>query len=152
MSMRIGVNYTPRVGWFHSWLDLDLDAVKEDFQAIATLGMDHVRIFPLWPLLQPNRGLIRPRAVADVVAVVDAAAAAGLRVSVDALNGHLSSYDFLPSWVTTWHEINLFTDPVALADALTRALDDTSEERAQKMHVFPEISLYLPRLAYGSAM
>ncbi|MDO5735361.1 MAG: hypothetical protein Q4P15_02680 [Propionibacteriaceae bacterium] len=112
--MRIGVNYTPRVGWFHSWLDLDLDAVKEDFQAIAMLGMDHVRIFPLWPLLQPNRGLIRPRAVADVISVVDAAAAAGLGVSVDALNGHLSSYDFLPSWVTTWHQQNLFTDPVAL--------------------------------------
>lgn len=113
--MRVGVNYTPRAGWFHSWLDLDLDQVKADFDAIAGLGLDHVRVFPLWPLLQPNRGLIRPRAVADLLGVVDAAAASGLQVSVDALNGHLSSYDFLPAWVTTWHRLNLFTDEVALA-------------------------------------
>lgn len=122
--MRIGVNYTPRVGWFHSWLDLDLESVKADFDQIAELGLDHVRVFPLWPLLQPNRGLIRPTAVADLVAVVDAAAASGLQVSVDALNGHLSSYDFLPSWVVTWHRQNLFTDEVALAGeaALVREL------------------------------
>ena len=113
--MHVGVNYTPRKGWFHSWLDLDLDETAADFEAIARLGLDHVRVFPLWPLLQPNRGLIRPRAVADVVAVADAAHAAGLRVSVDALNGHLSSYDFLPSWVTTWHWANLFTDEVAVS-------------------------------------
>ncbi len=113
--MQIGVNYTPRVGWFHSWLDLDLDQTKSDFDAIAGLGLDHIRMFPLWPLVQPNRGLIRPRAIADVVAVVDAAHASGLKVSVDALNGHLSSYDFLPSWVTTWHQTNLFTGEVAVA-------------------------------------
>lgn len=113
--MRIGVNYTPRQGWFHSWLDLDLDSVKADFDAIAGLGLDHLRVFPLWPLLQPNRGLIRPSAIADLVSLVDAAHAAGLAVSVDALNGHLSSYDFLPSWVTTWHQTNLFTGEVAVA-------------------------------------
>ena len=109
--MRFGVNYTPRVGWFHSWLDLDAGLVAEDMAAIAELGADHVRIFPLWPLLQPNRTLIRPEAVDDVLTVVDAAGGAGLSVTVDALQGHLSSFDFLPSWVATWHGRNLFTDP-----------------------------------------
>lgn len=113
--MRIGVNYTPREGWFHSWLDLNLDSIRADFDQIAGLGLDHVRVFPLWPLLQPNRGLIRPGAIRDLLGVVDAAQAAGLAVSVDALNGHLSSYDFLPSWVVTWHRQNLFTDEVAVA-------------------------------------
>lgn len=112
--MRVGVNYTPRVGWFHSWLDLDLAETARDFEAIAGLGLDHVRIFPLWPLLQPNRTLIRPSALDDVLRVVDAAHATGLAVSVDALNGHLSSYDFLPSWVGTWHRRNLFTDERAI--------------------------------------
>ncbi|WP_196716981.1 glycoside hydrolase 5 family protein [Actinomyces trachealis] len=122
--MRFGVNYTPRVGWFHSWLDLDLGLVAEDMAAIAELGLDHVRIFPLWPLLQPNRTLIRTRAVDDVLAVVDAAAAVGLTVTVDALQGHLSSFDFLPSWVTTWHQRNLFTDPEVVSGqrALVRTL------------------------------
>jgi endo-1,4-beta-mannosidase len=120
--VRFGVNYTPRLGWFHSWLDLDLDAVGEDLAAIASLGADHVRLFPLWPLLQPNRTLIRPRALEDVRAVVDVAASAGLDAVVDVVQGHLSSFDFVPSWLTSWHRRNMFTDPevVAATAALVR--------------------------------
>lgn len=124
LTPRFGVNYTPRIGWFHSWLDLAPDAVAEDLAAIASLGVDHVRIFPLWPLLQPNRTLIRPRALEDVRTVVDAAAAVGLDVVVDALQGHLSSFDFVPSWLSSWHRRNMFTDPevVSAAAELVRAL------------------------------
>ena len=124
--MRFGVNYTPRVGWFHSWLDLDLDEVRRDFEQIAGLGLDHVRIFPLWDLIQPNRGLIRPAGLAAVADMVDAAGEAGLDVNVDALQGHLSSFDFLPAWLTTWHERNMFTDPEALAgqESYVRALGE----------------------------
>ncbi|MFV0254513.1 MAG: glycosyl hydrolase [Beutenbergiaceae bacterium] len=109
--MNIGVNYTPRAGWFHSWLDFDPGAVRADLAAISGLGLDHVRIFPLWTLLQPHRGLLRQRAVDQVVEVLDIAHEVGLRVWIDALNGHLSSFEFLPPWVTTWHRSNLFTDP-----------------------------------------
>lgn len=113
--LRWGVNYTPSEGWFHSWQDFDLDAVRADFESIASLGLDHVRIFPLWPLLQPNRSLIRPAGIADVGRVADAAAEFGLDVSVDGLQGHLSSFDFLPSWVTSWHRRNIYTDPQVIA-------------------------------------
>ncbi len=110
--MRFGVNYTPSAGWFHHWLDFDLDVVHRDFDSIASLGADHVRIFPLWSIFQPNRTLIRPQALKDLGALVDAAAEHGLEVSVDALQGHLSSFDFLPAWVTSWHRANLFSDPL----------------------------------------
>ncbi|MFD0144867.1 MULTISPECIES: glycoside hydrolase 5 family protein [unclassified Streptomyces] len=111
---RFGVNYTPSRGWFHHWLDFDLDEVRTDLDAIAALGLDHLRVFPLWPVFQPNRTLIRPRAVAQLVALVDAAAERGLDVAVDGLQGHLSSFDFRPSWTLTWHRRNLFTDPDVL--------------------------------------
>ncbi|WP_309050821.1 glycosyl hydrolase [Streptomyces sp.] len=111
---RFGVNYTPSRGWFHHWLDFDLDAVRADLDSIAALGLDHVRVFPLWPVFQPNRALIRPRAVEQLVSLVDAAAERGLDVAVDGLQGHLSSFDFLPSWTVTWHRRNLFTDPDVL--------------------------------------
>ena len=111
---RFGVNYTPSAGWFHHWLDFDLDAVRADFDSIAALGLDHVRVFPLWPLFQPNRTLIRPRAVEQLTALVDAAGERGLDVAVDGLQGHLSSFDFLPSWTRTWHRRNIFTDPEVL--------------------------------------
>ncbi|MEU1663690.1 glycosyl hydrolase [Streptomyces sparsogenes] len=109
--MRFGVNYTPTHGWFHHWLDFDLDEVRADLDSIAGLGLDHIRVFPLWPLFQPNRTLIRPRAIEQLVALTDAAAERGLEVNVDGLQGHLSSFDFVPSWTTTWHRRNLFADP-----------------------------------------
>ncbi|MFG2804101.1 glycoside hydrolase 5 family protein [Streptomyces massasporeus] len=113
-AVRFGVNYTPSEGWFHHWLDFDLDSVRADLDSIAALGLDHVRVFPLWPYFQPNRTLIRPRAVEQLVALADAAAERGLDVNVDGLQGHLSSFDFLPAWTRTWHRRNLFTDSDAL--------------------------------------
>ncbi|MFE0475779.1 glycosyl hydrolase [Streptomyces sp. NPDC058947] len=113
-AVRFGVNYTPSEGWFHHWLDFNLDSVRADLDSIAALGLDHVRVFPLWPYFQPNRTLIRPRAVEQLVALADAAAERGLDVNVDGLQGHLSSFDFLPAWTRTWHRRNLFTDPDVL--------------------------------------
>ncbi|GAA3521681.1 glycoside hydrolase 5 family protein [Actinocatenispora rupis] len=109
--LRFGVNYTPSKHWFHSWYAMDLDATRRDLAQIAALGVDHIRAFCLWPVFQPNATFVNPRAVDDLRALVDAAADAGLDVTVDAIQGHLSSFDFYPSWTLTWHESNLFTDP-----------------------------------------
>ncbi|MFE5735610.1 glycoside hydrolase 5 family protein [Streptomyces celluloflavus] len=113
--LRFGANYTPTQGWFHHWLDFDLDAVRADLDSIAALGLDHIRVFPLWPVFQPNRTLIRPRAVEQLVQLADAAAERGLDVNVDGLQGHLSSFDFLPAWTQTWHRRNIFSDPEVLS-------------------------------------
>jgi hypothetical protein len=128
--VRFGANYTPSVDWMYAWLDLRPDDVRRDFEALAGLGLDHVRVLPLWPVLQPNRSLIRPAALADVRQVVDIAAEFGLDASVDALQGHLSSFDFVPAWLLSWHRTNMFTDPVAieaqaaLVEAMAGALTD----------------------------
>ncbi|TPQ23002.1 glycosyl hydrolase [Streptomyces sporangiiformans] len=113
-ALRFGVNYTPRRGWFHSWHDFDPGQAREDLAQIAGLGLDHVRVFHLWPLLQPNRTLVRPAAVDQLVRLVDLAAEAGLDVLVDGVQGHLSSFDFYPEWTRSWHHRNVFTDPDAV--------------------------------------
>lgn len=129
-GLRFGVNYTPSNGWFYSWLDPDWSAVRRDMEAIAGLGLDHVRILPLWPVLQPNRMLVRRQALEDVRRTVEIAADAGLDSSVDVVQGHLSSFDFVPSWLVSWHARNIFTDPevvdaqVRLVDALDETLSD----------------------------
>ncbi|WP_436500472.1 glycoside hydrolase 5 family protein [Actinokineospora sp. HUAS TT18] len=110
MTPRYGANYVPSTGWFYSWLDFSADAVRRDFADLAGLGLDHVRVFPVWPWVQPNRGLIRRRAVDDLLTTIDIASEFGLGVAVDLLQGHLSSFDFLPSWVLTWHQASVFTD------------------------------------------
>ncbi|MFE4196685.1 glycosyl hydrolase [Paenarthrobacter sp. NPDC056912] len=111
---RFGANYTPSRGWFHHWLDFNIDEIRYDLDSIAGLGLDHVRVFALWPHFHPNRSLIRGQSLEDLRAMVDAAAERGLDVSVDGLQGHLSSFDFLPAWTQTWHAKNLFTDPKIL--------------------------------------
>jgi hypothetical protein len=115
VSARFGVNYVPSGDWFYSWLSPRWDSIRRDLDAIAGLGLDHVRVLPLWPVLQPNRTLIRSEGLADVRRVVQLAGEAGLDASVDALQGHLSSFDFVPSWLSSWHRRNMFTDPDCVA-------------------------------------
>lgn len=130
-GLRFGANYTPSQSWMFSWMQLDLDEVRRDFEGLAGLGLDHVRLMPLWPQLQPNRTWVRPQAVEDVRAVVDAATEFGLDASVDALQGHLSSFDFVPAWLDTWHRRNMFTDPDAVAGQalLVRSLAEGLADR-----------------------
>jgi hypothetical protein len=109
------VNYVPSGDWFYSWLAPRWDSIRRDLDAIAGLGLDHVRVLPLWPVLQPNRTLIRTAGLADVRRVVQLAGEAGLDASVDAIQGHLSSFDFVPSWLSSWHRRNMFTDPECVA-------------------------------------
>ena len=121
---RFGVNYVPRSGWFHSWLSPRWDEIRRDLDTIAGLGLDHVRIFPFWPILQPNRTLIREEALADVRTMAQLAGESGLEVAVDVVQGHMSSFDFVPAWLTSWHRRNMFSDPdvVAAQVDLTAAL------------------------------
>jgi endo-1,4-beta-mannosidase len=112
--MRFGVNYTPSHGWFHSWLHPDWDSIQRDLDAIAELGMDHVRLFPLWPVLQPNRTWINRDGVEDVRHMASLADERGLDVYSDVIQGHLSSFDFVPAWLVSWHETSMFSDPEAV--------------------------------------
>jgi hypothetical protein len=48
------VNYTPSHSWWFCWNDWNIDPIKQDLDAIAGLGADHLRIFLIWPFFQPN--------------------------------------------------------------------------------------------------
>ena len=132
---RFGANYVPSSGWFYSWLDYDGAAVRRDFADLAGIGLDHVRVFPVWPWIQPNRAIVRERAIEDLLDTVDAAAEHGLTVAVDLIQGHLSSFDFLPSWVLTWHKSSLFEDPT-VRDGLTAYVGTVARAVATKPNVF----------------
>jgi len=74
------------------------------------------------------------KAVEQLVELVRIGASAGLDVSVDGIQGHLSSFDFYPSWTQTWHHRNVFTDPdviegqaLLLCARLATALRDEPE-------------------------
>src|SRR5699024_6913435 len=69
---------------------------------------------------------IRAKALADVRTVVQIACETGLDAAVDVIQGHMSSYDFVPAWLSSWHARNMFTDAdVVQAQAdLTAALHE----------------------------
>jgi len=98
-GLRFGANYVPRKNWWYCWLDWDQQAVVEDLAAIASLGLDHIRIQCLWPFFQPGITNINERALANLHALLDAAAGAGLDVEVTVLNGWMSGLSFMPAWV-----------------------------------------------------
>ncbi|WP_327107265.1 glycoside hydrolase 5 family protein [Nonomuraea glycinis] len=134
--LRFGANYVPSSGWFYGALDrAAADAVRRDFEDLAGIGLDHVRVFPIWPWIQPNRSLIRQAPIDDLLGLIDLAAEFELSVSVDLIQGHLSSFDFLPSWVLTWHRRSLFTDPEVRA-GLVAYVDRLAREVATRANVF----------------
>jgi endo-1,4-beta-mannosidase len=135
ITPRFGANYVPSSGWFYSSLDYDAAAVRRDLADLAGLGLDHVRVFPIWPWIQPNRAVIRERAIADLLDTIDAAAEVGLTVAVDLVQGHLSSFDFLPAWVLTWHRRSLFEDS-AVRDGLHHYVDTVTRAVAGRENVF----------------
>jgi endo-1,4-beta-mannosidase len=114
-TLRFGVNYIPRKNWWYCWLDWDQQPIIDDLSVIASLGMDHIRIQCLWPFFQPGISNVSERALANLHALLDAAAGAGLDVEVTVLNGWMSGLSFLPAWVAPlkrpYDRGNIFTDP-----------------------------------------
>ncbi len=128
---RFGANYTPSQDWMFQWMGIDADVVRADFEALAGLGLDHVRVFPLWPVLQPNRTLIRRKALDDIALVADIAAEFELDIAVDVIQGHMSGFDFVPAWLVNWHDGNMFTDEKAIQAqaALVAAVYDAVRDK-----------------------
>jgi endo-1,4-beta-mannosidase len=105
--VRFGVNYVPSRNWWYSWVDWDAASISDDLQAIAALGMDHIRIHCLWPIFQPNPNRISQAAMDRLVELLDLADAAKLDVEVTVLDGWLSGFIFAPAWQGGR---NMFTD------------------------------------------
>jgi endo-1,4-beta-mannosidase len=112
---RFGANYVPSRRWWFSWVDWDADAIAQDLQALAALGLDHIRIHCLWPVFQPNATYVSEAALARLAELMDLADQAGLDVVVTVLDGWLSGFFFDPPWRGGRVKRNLFTDPEMIA-------------------------------------
>ena len=98
VPLRFGVNYTPRRLWWYCWQDWNQQAILEDMEGIASLGVDHIRAQCLWPVFQPGINVVNQKAVDALALLLDAADRSGLDVEVTVLNGWMSGLSFLPAW------------------------------------------------------
>ncbi len=96
--LRFGVNYTPRHLWWYCWQEWDQQAIFDDLEGIASLGMDHIRAQCLWPIFQPGINVVNERAIENLQLLLDAADQCELDVEVTVLNGWMSGLSFLPAW------------------------------------------------------
>ena len=118
--VRFGVNFVPRKRWWYCWLDWDQQAIQDDLDGVAALGLDHVRIQLLWPFFQPGISTVSDRALANLHSLLDAADKAALDVEVTVLNGWMSGLCFIPPWVaplaSPWDIKvgNMFTSPAVI--------------------------------------
>lgn len=140
-----GVNYWPRRKAMYWWSDFDEAEVADEFDVIASLGMDLVRIFLLWDDWQETADFVSPQRLRDLAKVCDIASSRGLGLDVTFFTGHMSGPNWVPGWmlapdasrhasphvrqvvsggrVVDTAYLNMFHDPVALAAG--RLLVDT---------------------------
>jgi hypothetical protein len=111
-KVRFGVNYVPRRHWWYCWLNWDQQSIAEDLEAVAALGMDHIRIQCLWPFFQPGINYINETVLDRLHALLDCADRAGLDVEITVLNGFMSGLFFMPPWVEPLaKKSNIFSSP-----------------------------------------
>lgn len=112
---RFGVNYVPSRNWFYSWQKLNFDDVKRDFEAISTLGVDHIRMHLRWDLFQLNGKYVAEDMLYSLRHILDIAEDYQLMVQVTVLDGWMSGFWFMPSF--TWDK-HIFTDEEQIANQL----------------------------------
>jgi endo-1,4-beta-mannosidase len=92
------VNYTPSHNWWFCWNDWNIDPIKRDLDALAGLGADHLRIFPIWPFFQPNSAWVSPAHLDRLSELISAMGERGMDAVVTVFTGQLSGPRFLPSF------------------------------------------------------
>lgn len=119
---RFGVDYTPSKNWYYCWNDFDPDAIARDFDAIAALGADHLRVMLLWPDFQPNPRWVSEAHLARFDRLMQLAGERKLAVCATMLNGWLSGYGFRPTFddrnkfyesATEWAALEIYFRHVA---------------------------------------
>jgi len=106
-----GVNYWPRRKAMYWWGDFDRVEVADEFDVIADLGMDVVRIFLLWDHWQPAPHTVSPRRLADLGLVCDIASERGLGLDITFFTGHMSGPSWAPSWLLDLTRKKVYPSP-----------------------------------------
>ncbi len=95
----LGVNYWPRRKAMYWWANFDADEVREEFELIASLGMNTVRLFLLWDDWQPTADSVSVERMKDFAIVCDIAAENNLQLDVTFFTGHMSGPNWSPRWL-----------------------------------------------------
>jgi hypothetical protein len=107
----MGANYIPSRRWLANLDAWDPAAVEADLAALRGIGVDALRWFPLWPLVQPRPDGVDAAKLRRIDELVDLAGKHGIHLQIAVLNGWMSGFTFLPPWA----DGPIFSDPAIVA-------------------------------------
>jgi len=133
----VGCNYWASHAGTAMWRDWNEEIVREDFKKMAAIGLQLIRVFPLWPDFQPlqllrgdhgcekelrlgeqplshddaGRAGVDPVMIERFRIMADIAAAAGLKLSVGLVTGWMSGRLFVPP---AFEGKNVLNDPLVI--------------------------------------
>jgi endo-1,4-beta-mannosidase len=81
------------------WSNFDADEVREEFDIIASVGMNVVRLFLLWDDWQPTSDSVSVERLRDFGTVCDIADERNLGLNVTFFTGHMSGPNWSPGWL-----------------------------------------------------
>lgn len=99
MRHRFGLNYIPSKEWQFYWNDWRPEDVARDFDTIAEVGADHIRIMLIWPWFQPNPTYVSSAHLDRLEDLMRLAHARNIDVLVTLCTGWLSGYAFRPPYL-----------------------------------------------------
>ncbi len=105
---RFGVNYVPSRSWYYCYNDWHPPDIESDFDRIAEIGADHVRVMVVWPWFQPNAAVVSAAHLDRLDELVELAAGRGLDVLPTLFTGWLSGFRFDPPYL---RDEPFFTSP-----------------------------------------
>ena len=98
MRHRFGVNYVPSRDWYYCWNDWNAGDIARDFDHIAEIGADHLRIMLIWPWFQPKPDTVSAAHLDRLEELMRLAAGRKLDVLATLYNGWLSGIRFTPAY------------------------------------------------------
>lgn len=99
MQFSLGVSYWPRRTSHWWWQMFDRGEVREDFEHIADIGFDTVRVFLRWEDFQPQPQGVGSKPLTAFEHVLDLANEKGLRVAAVLFPAGLDGSLQIPAWV-----------------------------------------------------
>ena len=130
MRHRFGANYTPSHNWWFCWNDWDADPIRRDLDAIAALGVDHLRVLLIWPYFQPNPTYVSPLHLDRLSQLLTLMGERHLDALVTVFTGQLSGWFFLPPFNHAGAEFYTDATMWAAQERFIRALARTMAPHA----------------------
>ena len=95
---RFGVNYVPSQRWYYCYNQWNRADIERDFDRIAEIGADHIRVMVVWPWFQPNPKAVSTAHLDRFDELVEAAKQRRIDVLPCIYTGWLSGFHFNPNF------------------------------------------------------